>query len=73
VSENADLKNITAVKKSKQLTNIEFEYNNTGQGFKMNFSWKKYEVVMPITCRTRATGGWAGKSLFIETSGLKIG
>jgi hypothetical protein len=72
VSENADLKNITAVKKSKQLTNIQFEYNNTGQGFKMKFDWKKFGVVMPITCRTRATGGWAGKSLFIETSGLKI-
>jgi len=72
VSENADLKNITAVKKSKQLKNIQFEYNNTGQGFKMKFDWKKFGVVMPITCRTRATGGWAGKSLFIETPGLKI-
>ena len=73
VSENADLKNITAVKKSKQLTDIEFEYNNIGQGFKMNFSWKKYKVVMPISCRTRATGGWSGKSLFISSDGLKIG
>jgi hypothetical protein len=27
---------------------------------------------MPVTCRTRAAGGWKGKSLFIETSGLKI-
>ena len=73
VSENADLKNITAVKKSKQLTDIEFEYNNIGQGFKMNFLWKKYKVVMPISCRTRATGGWSGKSLFISSDGLKIG
>ena len=73
VSSNADLKNVLMIKKSKQLTNIEFEYDNSGQGFKMNFSWKKYEVVMPITCRTRTAGGWQGKSLFISTPGLKIG
>jgi hypothetical protein len=73
VSANADLKNIVAVKKSNQLSKIRFDYNGTAQGFKMHFSWKDYKVLMPITCRTRATGGWSGKSLFIETSGLKIG
>ena len=73
VSANADLKNIVAVKKSNQLSKIRFDYNGTTQGFKMHFSWKDYKVLMPITCRTRAKGGWSGKSLFIETSGLKIG
>jgi len=73
VSANADLKNIVAVKKSNQLSNIKFDYSGTSQGFNMNFLWKDYKVLMPITCRTRAAGGWQGKSLFISTSGLKIG
>ena len=72
VSEDADLKNIVAVKKAEQLKEISFNYTGTAQSFKMDFKWKKFKVSMPITCRTRATGGWAGKSLFIETSGLKI-
>lgn len=72
VSEDADLKNIVAVKKANQLKDISFNYSGTAQSFKMTFKWKKFKVSMPITCRTRATGGWAGKSLFIETSGLKI-
>ena len=38
----------------------------------MNFTFRKTKVVMPVTARTRAAGGWAGKSLFINTPGLKI-
>ena len=72
VSSDDTLKNVVSVKDKKQLSNISFEYNNTGQSFKMKFKWKKVKVIMPVTCRTRADGGWRGKSLFIETSGLKI-
>jgi len=72
VSSNADLKNILMVKKSDQLKQIKFEYDGKAQSFKIRFVWKKYKVKLPITCRTRAAGGWQGKSLFITTSGLTI-
>ncbi len=43
----------------------------------MSFNWSvnrktTKSVIIPITCRTRAAGGWAGKSLFITTPGVKI-
>jgi|TARA_B100001093_G_C26750425_1_gene980841 hypothetical protein len=72
VSSNADLKNVLIVKKPNQLQQIKFDYDNKSQSFKMSFVWKKKKVILPITCRTRAAGGWQGKSLFITTSGLKI-
>ena len=72
VSSNSDLKNVLAVKKPKQLTKIKFEYDNKGQSCNLSFQWKDYKVKLPITCRTRAAGGWQGKSLFMTTSGLKI-
>ena len=72
VSSNADLKNVLLVKKSNQIKQIKFEYNGESQSFKINFVWKNKKVILPITCRTRAAGGWQGKSLFITTSGLKI-
>ena len=72
VSSNADLKNILSVKKHTQLSRIDFNYDGNSQSFKLNFKWKDYKVIMPITCRTRAAGGWQGKSLFMTTPGLKI-
>ena len=72
VSSNADLKNVLIVKKSDQLKLIKFDYDNSGQKFQMSFTWKKKKVILPITCRTRAAGGWQGKSLFITTPGLQI-
>ena len=72
VSSNADLKNILLIKKPKQLDKIKFEYDGKSQSFKIHFQWKKKKIMLPITCRTRAAGGWQGKSLFITTPGLKI-
>ena len=72
VSSDNNLKNILAVKKSSELKDIKFDYDNTGQAFKIFFKWKTFSVKMPITCRTRTAGGWQGKSLFITTPGLKI-
>ena len=77
VSENADLKNVLLVKDPKQLQKITFHYTGISQSFSMSFDWVVNEkttkcVSIPITCRTRAAGGWAGKSLFITTPGLKI-
>ena len=72
VSSNADLKNILSVKKHTQLSRIDFNYDGNSQSFKLNFKWKDYKVIMPITCRTRAAGGRQVKYLFIATPGLKI-
>ena len=47
-------------------------YDGTSQSFKMSFKYKGKTVNIPITCRTRAAGGWAGKSLYITTSGVKF-
>ena len=51
VSSDDTLKNVVSVKDKKQLSNISFEYNNTGQSFKMKFKWKKVKVIMPVTNR----------------------
>ena len=77
VSENSDLKNVLLVKDPKQLKKIKFHYGGTSQSFNISFDWVVNKsitkcVKIPITCRTRAAGGWAGKSLFITTPGLKI-
>ena len=59
----------------KNIKNIEFVYPGNGQSFAIKFysSLIKSNVNIPLTVRTRASGGWAGKSLYINTPGLKIG
>jgi len=77
VSDNADLKNVLLVRDPKQLQKIKFNYDKRSQSFNMSFNWSvnrktTKSVIIPITCRTRAAGGWSGKSLFITTPGVKI-
>ena len=38
----------------------------------MTFDVGNKSITIPITARTRATGGWAGRSLYIETPGVKV-
>ena len=57
---------------SKDLTSIVSTYGGTKQSFKLDFTVGDKNVHIPITVRTRATGGWSGKSLYIETSGVKV-
>ena len=59
----------------KNIKNIQFVYPGSGQSFAIKFysSLIKSPVTIPLTVRTRASGGWAGKSLYINTPGLKIG
>jgi hypothetical protein len=71
VSSNEGYKQIL-FSKSTDLTNITKEYTGTSQSFKISFRVGVSSVTIPITMRTRATGGWKGKSLYITTSGLKI-
>ena len=57
---------------SKNLTSIVSTYGGTKQSFKLDFKVDDKSVNNPITVRTRATGGLSGKSLYIETSGVKV-
>ena len=75
VSDNEDLKELLVNKDSKKIKNIKAVYDGKSQSFKIGFTFvngnnKKVEI--PITVRTRAAGGWSGKSLFITTSGVKF-
>lgn len=72
VSSNEDLKNLLMNKNSSKLKAIKFDYNGKGQQFKMSFNYENKKINIPITCRTRAAGGWKGKSLFITTPGVEI-
>jgi hypothetical protein len=57
---------------SKYLTDIVGDYDGKKQSFKLSFKVGKQNITIPITARTRATGGWAGKALYIETPGVKV-
>ncbi len=59
----------------KNIKNVQFIYPGSGQSFAIKFysSLIKSNVTIPLTLRTRASGGWAGKSLYINTPGIKIG
>ena len=64
----------TDVKKIQDIKNI---YDGTSQSFQVTFKYTpgtngSYNVKIPITCRTRAAGGWSGKSLYITSPGVKI-
>tara|TARA_Y100000310_G_scaffold193806_1_gene193755 strand:+ start:67 stop:1470 length:1404 start_codon:yes stop_codon:yes gene_type:complete len=71
VSSDDTLKDILE-KNSKYLDGIGKEYDGKKQSFKLFFKVNENSVTIPITARTRATGGWAGKSLYIETPGVKV-
>ena len=72
VSTNEDLKHLLLNKNSSKLKSIKFNYNGTSQQFKITFKFEDKTVNIPITCRTRAAGGWQGKSLFITSPGVEI-
>ena len=59
----------------ENIKKIQFIYIGTGQSFDIKFysDLITSNVLIPLTLRTRASGGWAGKSLYINTPGLKIG
>ena len=76
VSENKILRSIVTVDSSNDIKNISNNYNGDSQSFTVNFkieiSGEMKDVTIPITVRTRAAGGWSGKSLFITSSGVKV-
>jgi len=76
LSEDTQLKNVVDVKDINTIKDIETIYDGTSQSFLVNFKiaigTETKSVSIPITIRTRASGGWSGKSLYINTPGLKI-
>tara|TARA_Y200000002_G_scaffold317686_1_gene276399 strand:- start:45 stop:1343 length:1299 start_codon:yes stop_codon:yes gene_type:complete len=72
VSADEGLKNLLFNTKATKLSQIQSQYDQRGQSFSINFKFEGQMISVPITCRTRAAGGWSGKSLFITTSGLKF-
>ena len=61
VSDDTMLKSML-IANPAELGKITGYYDGTSQSFKMSFKYKGKTVNIPITCRTRAAGGWSGKS-----------
>ena len=60
-------------KSTKNYSGTKYTYDGKSQQFTLNFKYKLLgiDVSIPITSRTRAQGGWSGKSLYINTPGIK--
>jgi hypothetical protein len=74
VSSNDGYRDMLFNKNPAELKNVKYEYDGTKQSFKIQFTYQKLgmRVTVPITVRTRASGGWSGKSLYITSSGFII-
>ena len=59
---------------SRDFISINTTYDKKSQSFKVNFTFapSKLKVSFPMTLRTRTSGGWGGKNLYMTTSGFKI-
>jgi len=73
VSNNTDLINIFTDINSNVVKVNSIKYKEE-QTFYINYTVKKdsgtNNFILPITLRTRAAGGWSGKSLYISSSGV---
>ena len=59
---------------ARDFISINTRYDNKSQSFNINFTFapSKLKVSFPMTLRTRTSGGWGGKNLYMTTSGFKI-
>ena len=73
VTSDEGTKDIFLNKNPQNLSNVFTKYDNKSQTFNLKFTYKplKVNVQAPIVMRTRAAGGWSGKSLYVTTSGFK--
>lgn len=69
VSANETLKRVLL---SDSIKNINVIYDGSSQSFSINAKVDDSYISFDVTNRTRASGGWAGKSLFMTTPGLTI-
>ena len=74
VSSDEEQRQIFFTKNSTELTQIRTSYDIKSQTFNVAFGYRPLGKVIsaPIVLRTRAAGGWSGKSLYITTSGFKV-
>ena len=74
VSSDEEQRQIFFTKKPSDLTQIKTSYDKRGQTFNVAFGYRPLGKIIsaPIVLRTRAAGGWSGKSLYITTSGFKV-
>ena len=74
VSTNEEYKELLLNRDVKQLGNYKMNYDGKSQQFIMNFKYKlyNYSISIPITARTRTSGGWSGKALYVTTPGIKL-
>ena len=74
VSSDEEQRQIFFTKKPSDLTQIKTSYDKRGQTFNVAFGYRPLGkgISAPIVLRTRAAGGWSGKSLYITTSGFKV-
>tara|TARA_B100001248_G_scaffold99201_1_gene73625 strand:- start:40 stop:1425 length:1386 start_codon:yes stop_codon:yes gene_type:complete len=58
---------------TRDFSGIKTSYDGKQQTFKLSWTYKplKISAEMPVVLRTRQAGGWAGKSLYITSSGIK--
>ena len=70
VSEDEKYREMLTNKSSRNLKRIRSEFTTGTQSFKIKFNFFHHSVVVPITMRTRAAGGWSGKSLYITSPGI---
>jgi len=77
VGKDEKLKQLLHNEDKKKIKSIKNTYDGTSQSFKVTFKYDPgtngtFNVTIPVTARTRAAGGWSGKSLYITSSGVKI-
>jgi len=69
------LRSIVLVDNVNEIKSINNTYDGNSQSFIIKFDIVIAEelkpVTIPVTVRTRAAGGWSGKSLYITSSGVK--
>ena len=58
----------------RDFSGIITKYDGKSQSFQAGFVYAplKLKVTFPVVLRTRTSGGWGGKNLYITTSGFKI-
>ena len=77
VGTNETLKQLLHNEDDKKIKKIKSKYDGKSQSFEVTFGYDPgtngiYKVTIPITARTRASGGWSGKSLYVTSSGVKV-
>jgi len=74
VSSDEDMREFLFNEKPSNLSGIKFSYKEGQQSFNMKLRYKvgNYSVDIPITARTRASGGWSGKALYVTSPGIKL-